>query len=170
MSDPRRALTIVPSIAVIQSGTGPNEPHYNMPLDRPVPFRFVLGDTTTDDDWTALEPSQGTAGRFLDMPEKNLGASLADGNATITVAGKQRRRLVSGTLTQNSTGTLSTTGAREGHWMEFSLLDTAAFTYAIVNGGAGAGTLATKASGEARFLRVYFDGTDWLKLDSHAIT
>jgi len=170
MSDPRRAITVVPSIAVIQSGFGPYQEHYNLPLDRPVPFRFALGNTTSDDGWTALESAHGAAGRWLDLPEPNLGADLADGDATIVVGGKRRRRLVAGTLTQNSIATLSATNAREGHVLELSLLDAGAFTFAIVNGGPGAGTLATKASGEMRYVKVYFEGTDWVLLDSHAIT
>lgn len=171
MSDPRRAITVAPSIAVIQSGTGPNLAQYVMPLDRPVVFRFALGDETTDDSWTALESSQGTAGRWLDIPEANLGANITftAGAATIYVGGKKRRRVVSGALSANSTITLGTTNARAGHELELSLLDNAAYTCAVVNGGSGAGTLATKASGAKHFVKVYFDGTDWLLLDSHVI-
>lgn len=172
MSDPRRALTVVPSIAVIQSGYGPPQKVYYLPLDRPVPFQFVLGDTTTDDGWTALNPSLGNAGRFLDMPEKCLGANItfSAGAATITVGGRKRRRLASGALTQNSTLTLGTTGAREGHELILSLLDSAAYTVAVVNGGPAAGTLATKASGGMRLVHAYFDATNWVLLDSHVVT
>lgn len=172
MADPRRAITVVPSIAAIQTERAPLIEKTYFPLDRPVPFRFVPGDTTTDDSWTALESSGGPAGRWLDMPEKNLGANITftAGAATIYVSGKERRRVASGAITQNSTLTLGTTGAREGHELLLSILDTAAFTCAVVNGGADAGTLATKASGEMRFVHAYFDGTNWVLLDSHAIT
>jgi hypothetical protein len=167
MADPRRAITVVPTIAVIQSGQGPTEAHYYMPLDRPVPYRFALGNTTDDDDWTCLEPSLGTAGRFLDMPEPQQGDDLGDGNATIQVGGKQWRVLPAGTLTGNSILTLGTTGAREGHWIEVTRLDVGAYTYAIANGGAGAGTLCTMpVSQRARFVG-YFDGTNWLHRCSH---
>lgn len=172
MSNPRRAITVVPSIAAMQSGVGPMQPDYQMPLDRPVVYRFAIGDTTTDDDWTALEPSQGTAGRYLDMPEANLGANItfSAGAATIYVSGKKRRRVAAGALAANSTITLSTTGAREGHELELSLLDDAAYTCAVVNGGVGAGTLATKPISAKHYVKVYFDGTNWVLLDSHAIT
>jgi hypothetical protein len=170
MANPLRSITVYPTIATVQSDIGPTLPHYILPLDRPALYRFAIGDITTDDDWTALEPTGGTVGRYLDVPEKNLGANLADGTSTIYVGGKKRRRLVASTLTQNSSCTLSATGAREGHELELSLLDSAAWTFALVNGGAGAGTLATKAAGEKRFVRVYFDGANWLLLDSHAIT
>lgn len=163
MADPRRALTIVPSIAVLQSGVGPYVANYVMPLDRPVPYRFAIGDTTTDDDWTALEPAQGTAGRYLDMPEADKGDDLADGNATIYVGGKRWRVLPAATLTGNSTLTLGTTGARRGHVIEITRLDSEAYTYAIVNGGTGAGTLCTFPSGSTAYGKFYFDGTDWIK-------
>lgn len=170
MANPRRAITVFPSIAVMQSSRGPLLPDYGMPLDRPRAFRFAPGSSLADDGWTALETSGGTDGRYLDMPEDDLGSDLADGNATITVGGKRRRILAVGTLTQNSTGTLSATNARAGHVLELSLQDTGAFTYAIVNGGPGGGTLATKASGAARFVIAYFNGTNWRLFDSHAIT
>jgi hypothetical protein len=162
MADPRRAITVVPSIATIQSGAGPNEKHYYLPLDRPVPYQFVLGDTTTDDGWTAIEPSSGTVGRFLDMPEPQQGADLADGNATIYVNGKQWRVLPAATLSANSTLTLSTTGAREGHWIEVTRLDVGAYTYAVVNGGPGAGTLCTMPVSTRAWGFFYFNGTNWL--------
>jgi len=172
MAEARRAITVVPSIAAIQTERAPLVEKYYFPLDRPVPFRFAAGDATTDDGWTALESSGGPAGRWLDMPEVSLGANItfSAGAATITVAGKKRRRVVSGALATNSTLTLGTTGARAGHELLLSLLDSAAYTLAVVNGGSGAGTLATKASGAMRFVHTYFDGTDWVLLDSHAIT
>lgn len=162
MSDPRRALTVAPSIAVVQSGTGPNQAHYIMPIDRPVPYRFALGDTTTDDGWTALESSLGTAGRWLDMPEADKGADLADGNATIQVGGKRWRTLPAATLTGSSTLTLGTTGARAGHTLLITRLDVGAYTYAIVNGGAAAGTLCTMPVSARAWAFSYFDGTNWL--------
>lgn len=162
MSDPRRAITVAPSIAVLQSGTGPNLAQYAMPLDRTVPYRFAIGDTTTDDSWTALEPSDGTAGRWLDMPVLEQGDNLADGNATIYVSGKGWRVLPAATLTGNSTLTLGTTGARAGHWIEVTRLDVGAYTYAIVNGGAGAGTLCTMPVSVRACAFFYFNGTNWL--------
>jgi hypothetical protein len=162
MSDPRRAITVAPTIAVIQSGTGPNLAQYVMPLDRPVVYRFALGDTTDDDDWCTLESSLGTAGRWLDLPEKDKGADLADGNATIQVGGKRWRILPAATLTGNSTLTLGTTGAREGHTSFITRLDVGAYTYAIANGGAGAGTLCTMPVSQRAWGFFYFDGTNWL--------
>jgi hypothetical protein len=162
MSDARRAITIVPTIAVIQSGTGPYVADYLCPLDRPVLYRWAAGDTTTDDSWTALEPSLGSAGRYLDVPELDKGSDLGDGNATIYVSGKRWRRLPAATLTGNSTLTLGTTGAREGHTIEVTRLDVGAYTYAIVNGGAGAGTLCTMPVSARAWAYFYFDGTNWL--------
>ncbi len=170
MANPRRSITVFPTIAIMQGSRGPLIPEYGTPLDRPVLYRFAVNNAETANGWTSIAPSGGCAGNWLDVPEADLGENLADGNATITVAGKRRRRLILGTLTQDSTATLSTTGARLGHRLKFSLLDSGGFAYALVNGGVAAGTLATKASGQRRYVEVYFDATDWVLLDSHAIT
>lgn len=162
MSDPRRAVTVVPTIATIQSGVGPYVPDYLLPLDRPVVYRWAAGNTTTDDDWTALEPSSGSAGRYLDIPEQDHGDDLGDGNATIQVGGKRWRVLPVSTLTQNSVLTLGTTGARAGHCLDVTRLDVEAYTYAIANGGAGGGTLCTMPVSARAWGSFYFDGTNWL--------
>lgn len=65
-------------------------------------------------------------------------------------------------LSQNATVTLGTTGAVKGDVMRIIRTDANAWTLAVANGGAGAGTLATLVASKVGFLQAYFDGTNWL--------
>jgi hypothetical protein len=70
--------------------------------------------------------------------------------------------LQASTLSANRTATLSTTGAIEDDEITITRLDVEAWTYAIVNGGAGGGTLTTLPASQRWFATFYFDGTNWL--------
>lgn len=65
------------------------------------------------------------------------------------------------TLSQNTAVTLGTTGAVVGDVIRINRSSTAAFTLALINGGTGAGTLATLVASKVGFLQAYFDGTNW---------
>jgi hypothetical protein len=65
-------------------------------------------------------------------------------------------------LSQNSTVTLNTTGAVVGDIIKIVRTDTSAYTIAVVNGGAGAGTIATLPVSVIGFVEAVFDGTNWL--------
>lgn len=89
------------------------------------------------------------------------GTALANTAAqTIEVVGR-KSRFKCAALGQNSTVTLGTTGAVVGDTIRISRTDTSAFTLAVVNGGAGAGTLVTLDASKAGFAQAYFDGTNW---------
>jgi len=164
---PRRAATIFPSIATIESAQGPGVEHYAIPLDLPEVFRWVPGSAETVDHINVLEHTGGTPGTWIRQRRPDKGADLAAGNATIYVSGNRYRVLPASTLTGNAQLTLGTTGAVNGDWIEVVRLDVGAYTYAIVNGGPGAGTLCTMpVSQRARFVG-YFDGTNWLHRASH---
>jgi hypothetical protein len=163
---PRFSPTVYATIASIEASRGPETTRYAIPLDRPVLYRWAVGDTSTDDTLTCLSASGGPTGRWLEVRMPDKGANLADGNATIYVSGNRWRLLPAATLTGNSTLTLGTTGAVAGDWIEITRLDVGAYTYAIVNGGAGAGTLATMPVSVRARLLAYFDGTNWLHRDS----
>jgi hypothetical protein len=64
-------------------------------------------------------------------------------------------------ISQTSTVTVGTTGAVTGNRVKIVRTDTSAFTLAVVNGGPGAGTLATLDASKMGFCEVYFNGTNW---------
>jgi hypothetical protein len=97
---------------------------------------------------------------LFEQPAK-LGADLADGNATIQVSQGNRRLLPLATLTANRQVTLATTGATAGEVIVIDRRDVNAFTLAVVNGGAGAGTKYTFPASVARVAVFVFDGTNW---------
>lgn len=80
---------------------------------------------------------------------------------TVQRVGRVSRYLVP-TIGQATTVTLGTTGAVVGDLMRIVRTDTSAFTLAVVNGGAGAGTLATLIASKVGFVEAWFDGTNWL--------
>lgn len=87
------------------------------------------------------------------------GADLADGDATITVAQGEWRKMPTVTAARNIT--LSTSGAVAGDQITISRASTAAFAVAVINGGAGAGTLISLVASKASFAKFQFDGTNW---------
>lgn len=95
--------------------------------------------------------------------DANKGAAVALGDASVTIqVGDGRwRRLPAATLTANRSITLGTTGAVAGDEIDFTRLDVGAFTFAIVNGGGGAGTLITFPVSKLGSGTFRFNGTNW---------
>jgi len=91
------------------------------------------------------------------------GTALTD-TATTTVqrSGPRTSFLLAGTMSQNETVTLGTTGALAGDYIKIIRTSTSAQTCAVVNGGAGAGTLHTQVASKVNFTEARFDGTNWL--------
>lgn len=91
------------------------------------------------------------------------GTALTD-TATTTVnrAAKRTSFLLAGTMSQGETITLGTTGALQGDQIKIIRTSTSAQTVAIVNGGAGAGTLVTLPASKVNFAVATFNGTNWL--------
>lgn len=103
--------------------------------------------------------------------------SIGDADATLACAAassgtyKAARFLVSpGTLTANRTMTLGTSGARTGEVLEIERRDSSANTIAVVNGGAGGGTVFTFAASLKGRLKIRYNGTDWGTPEVVAIT
>lgn len=92
-----------------------------------------------------------------------IGTALTD-TATTTVqrGGRVTSFLCAGTMSQGETITLGTTGAVLGDIIRILRTSTSAQTLAVVNGGAGAGTIATLPNSKVGFVDAYFDGTNWL--------
>lgn len=91
------------------------------------------------------------------------GTALTDVAATtVQRTGRRSSYLLAGTMSQGETITLGTTGAQKGDMIRIIRTSTSAQTAAIVNGGAGAGTLVTLPASKVNFAEAQFDGTNWL--------
>lgn len=158
---PRRPALVRSTVANIESS--PGEQHANqhvIPLDKPRLYTFIPSGTDTPDSVTVLDVSGGSDGIWRDVPYYDRGTDLTDAAETLYVSGEQWRHLAAGTLTANRTKTLSTTQARAGHRILISSADGTAYALTIVNGGAGAGTLATLRG--AGYALCVFNGTNWV--------
>ena len=92
------------------------------------------------------------------------GTAMTDTSTQSVVAlGRQTRyAFASATMSQNDTVTLSTTGAVVGDVVKLVKNSVSAFTLAVVNGGAGTGTLCTLVASKLGWAQAYFDGTNWI--------
>jgi hypothetical protein len=163
-----QAVRIYPSLDAMRSAPGPAVPHYALPLDAAgAVYRWASSSSAAEDSWTVIVPTGGGfSGAWIRMREDSLGEPIT-GTATLTVGGRQRRRIAAAALSASATLTLSTVGAVAGDTIAVTRLDVGAYTVAFVNGGPAAGTLATMPISARAFVRVYFDGTDWVLDDSH---
>lgn len=96
----------------------------------------------------------------------NRGTGLANADQTVqpgTDKASQYNRIIP--LTANRNTTVGTTSVPTGMEVDIVRQDGAAFTNAIINGGAGAGTLLTFAASPttAERLTIRFDGTNWVE-------
>ncbi len=97
---------------------------------------------------------------YLDRSHAAAGTNLTDTSTQIiAITGGGWRKLP--TLGQGGVLTLGTTGAVAGDQIEITRSDTSAFTYAVVNGGTGAGTLFSMPVSKMCCAKFQFDGTDW---------
>lgn len=92
------------------------------------------------------------------------GTDLTD-TATQTIQSSQGDWRKLPVLGQGGTLTLGTTAAVAGDQITITRTDVSAFTYAIVNGGAGAGTLLTMPVSKICSAKFQFDGTNWALRD-----
>lgn len=136
----------------------------------------LSADLTT---WTELEAGSstpnaiaqtgaaGTSNLFARADHKHAdpsravaGTALTDTSTqTLATPGTGWRQLP--TLSQGGALTLGTTGAVAGDQIDVVRTSTSAFTYAIINGGAGAGTLCTFPVSKQASATFQFDGTNW---------
>lgn len=166
---PRPAAAIRASVASVRGDIGPPIQRYVVPLDHPELFAWVAGSTDTDDGWTTIGASGGSAGRWKRVARPDQGDDLVDGAETVTVAGGPWRVLPVATLTASCTKILSATGAVEGDLLELTRHDVGAYTVAWTNGGSGGGTVATMPVSARSWLLVYFNGADWVHRRSGAM-
>lgn len=88
-------------------------------------------------------------------------ALLGNADATVLATTASEFTLPPATLSANRSVTLGTAGAVAGEVIRIVRLDKTAFTLAIINGGAGAGTLITLPVSAGRIADFVFDGTNW---------
>jgi hypothetical protein len=163
MAVERFAPTVYLTRANLRSSPGPLVQKFAICVDGPPGiYRYALGSTDADDDWTTIVPQGGAAGAWEWMAFPDRGSDLTNASATLQPGNGSWSVLPAATLTANRTLTLGTTNAREGYTRTITRLDTTAYTYTIVNGGTGAGTLTVfprSVVGSAVFV---FDGTNWI--------
>lgn len=105
-----------------------------------------------------------------DIDDQVTGTALTDVAATtVQRAGRVTKFLLAGTMSQGETVTLGTTGAVVGDVIRIIRTSTSAQTLAVVNGGAGAGTLCTLVASKVGWAQAIFDGTNWLYDGSSAV-
>lgn len=157
---PRLAATVRASVAALAADYGPLAERYAIPLDVPALFRWVVGSSATADSVNVMSHTGGGAGRWVRVRNADDGANLTDADVTLSVPNRWHRLPASTPLTANRAATLSTTNAVRGDEYEFTRLDVGAFNLVFTNAGTAGGTVATMPA--RSFLRVYFDGADWL--------
>jgi hypothetical protein len=136
-------------------------------LGTPGLFVWHQGSAIADDDGaTCIETSGGQQGRFLRERCPDRGDDLTDAAVTIYPSGNRWRVLPAATLSANRVVTLgiasSTQSVEEGDWILVTRQDATAYTLSLLNGGPGAGTVATLPGGGTSWALVYFDGTNWI--------
>lgn len=158
-----RTITVVATVAELRAVPGPEWARYVFVLELGRVFRWVPLSALTHDGRAVITSTVGGfSGAWLLVRPTGEPVALGDGNATIGIGDGAWRRLATGTLTAHRTATLSTTNAAAGDEIEVTRLDVEAFTYALVNGGPGAGTLVTLPASLRSFAVLHFDGTNWL--------
>ncbi len=163
---PRRAITVLSSVALLRADQGPAIPHYAFLLDLGAVFRFSPGSALEDDGFTVIVPlGGGEAGAWLRVREPDQGDDLT-GSGTVTVGGGRWRRVPEASLAADASLLLSTVNAEKGDWIDFTREDVGAYTVALVNGGPAAGTLVTLPVSARSWARVYFNGVNWLHRSS----
>jgi hypothetical protein len=118
--------------------------------------------------WFRKYGSANTDWERLDVTEHSLnqGPDLTDAPSTLQPATDRAGEysLPSATLTENRSMTIGVTGPpRTGAFLFLARRDLTAYTWTIVNGGAGAGTLCVFPASLTGPLGawLYFDGTNW---------
>lgn len=160
---PSTEIRVFSTVAELRAVPGLMVAHYAFILATGRVYRWLPASPLTHDGRTVITSSVGgSAGAWIAVRSPDEGEDLEDGNATITVGDGAWRTLPASTLTASATLTLSTTAATAGDTIEITRHDVGAYTYAIVNGGTGAGTLATMPVSARSHVTAYFDGANWL--------
>jgi len=162
LSNPRRSITVLPSIATLEGDRGQPAPRYALPLDRPSVYQWVPGSTESSNGSTILGAAGGYGGAWLEVRRPDKGVDLDDADADVGIADGGWRIVPDSTLGDNRTLTLVTDGAASGDTITITRLDSEAFTLTVSNDGTSGGDLFVLPASERWWCLAYFDGTDWL--------
>lgn len=127
---------------------------------------FVL-DTTVPTFGTAIAAAivagagVALAGATLSSKTATAAGTALTDTATQTIQHSEGSWRKIPTLGQSGALTLGTVAAVAGDQIEVTRSSTDAFAYAVINGGAGAGTLYTFVAGQTGWAKFQFDGTNW---------
>lgn len=120
---------------------------------RPGVFRWIAGDTTADDGWTAYRPIPDD-GAFILEREDDRGVDLVDDDEVLLVSQGRWRVLPAATVTAPCAKTLGTAGAARGDSITVTRLDLSA--HAVTLGA------LTMPGGSRSWARHVFNGTAWV--------
>lgn len=164
----RQSALVFTTVQQLRQEPGPSvSERYAYVLELGAMFAWTLYDGSTDDGIDVVAPSGGPGtGTWIRTRSNDRGDDLTNADATILVSGDRVRVLPAATLTANHTLTLSTTGAVEGDELLVVRNDATAYTYTLINGGAGAGNVAVMPVSQRAWCRARFDGTNWIHLGS----
>jgi len=127
----------------------------------------AVGGVTPGTAYQALRTNSGATA--TEMGGRVIGgaavATFTAGALAIVVTGGQFRYIDA--TDQNSTLTVNTTGAVAGDYIHIVRATAGAHTVAVVNGGAGAGTLMTMTASKKAGCNVGFDGTNWRLISAY---
>jgi hypothetical protein len=118
----------------------------------------AIGNCVQPSDSVTLAGTETLTNKILNGPSAAI--TFSANAATILISGGNYRQV--GTMAANSTLTIGTTGAVAGACIRIARDTLTAHTVAIVNGGAGAGTLFTMSASKKAVVDVCFDGTNWV--------
>ena len=164
MADWAQIIGAGSTVLVVENGDS-----LTITTDAAEPSALIPGPFTAFTSTTATRVRMGNgqapqlASVTITAPDYVAGTALTD-TATTTVqrVGVRTSFLLAGTMSQGETVTLGTTGAVEGDYIKIIRTSTSAQTCAVVNGGAGAGTLHTQLASKVNFTEARFNGTNWL--------
>lgn len=164
MADWAQIIGAGSTVLVVENGDS-----LTITTDAAEPVALIPGPFTAFTSTTATRVRMGNgqapqlASVTITAPDYVAGTALTD-TATTTVqrVGQRTSFLLAGTMSQGETVTLGTTGAVEGDYIKIIRTSTSAQTCAVVNGGAGAGTLHTQLASKVNFTEARFNGTNWL--------
>jgi hypothetical protein len=164
----RQSALVFTTAQQLRQEPGPSvAERYAYVLELGAMFAWTLYDGSDDDGIDVIAPSGGPGtGTWIRTRSDDRGDDLTNADATILVSGNRTRVLPAATLTANHTLTLDDEGAVEGDELFIVRNDATAYTYTIVNGGAGAGNVAVMPVSNRAWCHARFDGTNWIHLGS----
>ncbi len=139
--------------------------HWAYVVDNGLMYRWVADDTTATNGLTVIGHTGGDAGRWHAIfGDTAASAALGNADATLSIGSGTIFTMPASTLSDDRTLTLSPTGVPVGAVVTIVRNDLSIYTIAVVNGGAGGGTIFTFPAGNTGSADFRFDGTNFSRL------